>query len=64
MPEFRIHSFEIDSSQDVTANGIAEAMLEFLPWPSLDISIAWSPSNGVAKVIDNQTDFEYQVTVL
>jgi hypothetical protein len=61
---FEIHSYESALTKEVTAQGIAEAMLDYLPWPSLDVSIKWSPSNGEYTVIDNQTDFKYLVKLI
>lgn len=64
MAKFEIFSFEISSSKEVEAQGIAEAMLDYLPWPTLDVTIEWSPSNGLYKVKDNQTDFKYEVKLV
>jgi len=47
--------------KEVEAPGIAEAMLEYLPWPSLDIEVAYAPNHGMAVVVDKQTDFRYYV---
>lgn len=64
MAKFEIYSYEINTKETVTAQGIAEAMLEYLPWPSIDISIKWSPCNGQVCVVDNSTDFKYDVALL
>lgn len=61
MAKFEIYECEINTTKTIEAQGIAEAMLDLLPWPTLDISIKWSPSNGEYQVIDNQTDFMYKV---
>jgi hypothetical protein len=64
MPKFNIHSCEINQSKEIKAQGIAEVMLDYLPRPTLDINIQWSPSTGEYRVIDNQTDFKYLVTLV
>ena len=64
MPKFNIYSYEISSKQEVSAPGIAEAMLDYLPWPSLDITIQWYPSKGIYNVKDNQTDCNYEVKII
>ena len=63
MANFDIYSYEIHENRQVEAPGIAEAMLDYLPWPKLDVSINWSPSNGVYMVTDKYTDFKYKVTL-
>lgn len=45
----------------IEAQGIAEAMFDYLPWPTLEIEIVWQPSNGSAVVVDKQTDFRYHI---
>lgn len=61
MPNFEINDFENGGRTEVSAQGIVEAMHEYLPWPSVDVSVKWSPSNGVYQVIDNRSDFKYEV---
>jgi hypothetical protein len=62
--KYIIHDYEIDKKSEVEAPGIVEAMLEYLPWPSLQLSINYQPSHGTAKVIDQQTDFMYDIETL
>lgn len=64
MREFEIYSYEINTKQTVKAQGIAEAMLDYLPMPTLDIQIKWQPNSGDILVTDNQTEFRYKVTPL
>lgn len=64
MAKFEIEDFEGGIKTDVTAQGIVEAMHEYLPWGDVDVTVKWSPSNGLYKVIDNQTSFNYQVKLL
>lgn len=61
MAKFEIYSFDINSKTVVEAQGIAEAMFDYLPWNTLNVTIEWIPSSGVYNVIDNQTDFKYKV---
>jgi len=62
MREFTIKDFELGGKKTkVKAQGIAEAMLEYLPWPSLEVKIYWQPSTGVYEVTDLKTDFRYDV---
>lgn len=64
MRKFEIFDYEICSTRIVTAPGIVEAMLEYLPWPSLSLDIKYSPSNGEAEIIDKTTDFIYKIKLL
>lgn len=64
MPRFSIFSFEIKTTEEVSAGGIAEAMIKYLPWPDLDISIKMHPNSKEALVTDRQTDFQYKVVAL
>lgn len=64
MATFSIHSCEINSTETRTAQGIAEVMLDYLPWPTLDARIVWTPTKGEYLVTDNQTDFLYIVTLV
>ena len=60
--KFEITDWELGGAvKEVEAPGIAEAMLEYLPWPSLDIEVAYAPNHGMAVVVDKQTDFRYYV---
>jgi len=62
MIEFEIKDFELGGAKTkVKAQGIAEAMLDYLPWPFLNISVVWYPSSGIYTIIDLQTDFIYEV---
>ena len=60
--QFEITDVELGgATKTVCAPGIAEAMYEYLPWPVLQINITWRPTQGIADVVDLQTDFKYEV---
>ncbi len=63
MADFTIYSNEICSTTCVTADGIAEAMKDYLPWCDLDISIKSAGKPNAFCVTDNKTEFKYDVTV-
>lgn len=63
--KYEITDWELDGAKKVVeAPGIAEAMLEYLPWPSLEIEITWKPSSGAAVVVDQKTEFRYHVQAI
>jgi len=64
MARFEVHSFELNSKKVVDGQGIVEAMLDYLPWPTVNVNVQWNPSSGVYNVMDNQTDFKYEVRLL
>ncbi len=64
MAKFEIENCDYVKSKQVESPGIAEAMLEVLPWPTLDIRICWSPSNGSYDITDNKTGFKYKAKLL
>lgn len=60
--KYIITDYELGSKEtEVEAPGFAEAMFEYLPWPTLDIRVLVMYTKGVAVVIDNQTNFRYEV---
>lgn len=62
--KYEITDWELGGARTtVEAQGIAEAMLDYLPGSTLEIEILWSPSSGAAVVVDKQTDFRYYVQV-
>ncbi len=64
MAEFELTDFKLGGKKIILqGEGIAEVMLDYLPWPSLDVRIIWFPSVGIYKVTDMQTDFEYGVVL-
>ncbi|APD92024.1 MAG: hypothetical protein CBC55_02485 [Gammaproteobacteria bacterium TMED95] len=63
MADFTIYSNEICSTTRVTADGLAEAMKDYLPWSDLDISIKSAGNPDAFCVTDNKTEFKYDVTV-
>lgn len=63
MRDYAIKDFELGSTKNVTAQGVAEAIFEYLPWPSLDVTIKFRAIDGWT-VIDNNTDFKYEVSVV
>jgi len=61
---FVIKDYEIVKKVRVEAPGMLEAMLEYLPWPTLQIDFDYQPTNGTARVIDKKTDFMYDITIV
>ena len=60
--KYEVTDWELGGAKTVIeAQGIAEAMLDYLPWPSLEIEITLQPSKGIAVVVDRQTDSRYHV---
>lgn len=65
MAKFEIEDFTLDGKKTlVTAPGVVEAMHEYLPRPSQNISVHFSPSKGEHEIIDLQTDCKYLVRLL
>jgi hypothetical protein len=62
--KYRLIDYETNMERNIEAPGIAEAMLEYLPWHSLRLQIEYSPANGYAEVKDLQTDFRYRLQVM
>jgi len=63
--KFLIKDFELGGHEtEVSAPGMAEAMFEYLPWPTLDLLVRHVPSRGFAEVTDRQTDFRYDVQAI
>jgi len=63
--KYEITDWELNGAKKVVeASGIAEAMLEYLPWPSLEIEVTWNPSSGAAVVVDQKTEFRYHVQAI
>jgi hypothetical protein len=61
MKDYEITDFELNRKKTVVrAQGVAEAMLEYLPWPKLDVNIYFN-FDGPYEVIDQYTDFKYRV---
>jgi len=64
MRDYEITDLELNGKNTiVSAQGVAEAMFEYLPWPKLDINIYFS-FDGPYEVIDKYTDFKYLVKVV
>lgn len=59
--KFTIKNYELADEVEVEAPGIIEAILEYLPWPTLQIKIDYSPMMGEAFIIDLKTKFKYRV---
>jgi hypothetical protein len=63
--KYMIKDYELGGKEtEVEAPGMAEAMFEYLPWPTLEIEMAVRYVKGVADVTDKQTDFRYEVRAL
>lgn len=61
MNEYEITDFELDGKKTkVKAQGVAEAMFEYLPWPKLDVNVYFSFDKPY-EVTDNYTDFKYEI---
>ena len=64
MNKYEITDYELDGKKTVvTAQGVAEAMFEYLPWPRLDVKIYFS-FDSPYEVTDRYTDFRYEVVPL
>jgi|SaaInlStandDraft_3_1057020.scaffolds.fasta_scaffold02530_11 hypothetical protein len=59
--KYKITDHEIDKVTEVEAPGIIEAMLEYLTWPTLQLTVDYHPTYGSARVMDEVTDFIYDV---
>jgi|TARA_B110000211_G_C14093145_1_gene560694 hypothetical protein len=64
MAIFEIYSIEINAKREIEAPDIKDAMFAYLPWPTLDISIAQTEVEGQSLVVDNRTKFHYKVKLL
>jgi hypothetical protein len=65
MAVFEITDFERGGKKVISyAQGIAELMLDYLPWPALEVKIHWEPSKGFYEVTDLKTEFLYEVRAL
>lgn len=64
MKTFAITNYEINTVTNVRAQGVAEAMFDYLPWPTLDISIKFINLYNGWEVTDNKTDFRYRVDAI
>lgn len=62
MPNYKIKDFEINKTIKVSASGMAEAMLEYLPWQTIEIKMVIRPCAGAAAVTDKTTWFKYEIT--
>jgi len=61
MQDYEITDFELNRKKTIVkAQGVAEAMFEYLPWPKLDVNIYFN-FDGHHEVIDQYTDFKYRV---
>lgn len=61
--KYTIHDFELAKMTEVEAPGFLEAILEYLPWPTLQLGCDYQPSHGRATFIDWKTKFKYEVTI-
>jgi len=65
-PLFEISDFELSLSAipakiKVRADGVTEAIEAYLPWDDVDIGITKQADSNTWLVVDNQTDFKYEV---
>lgn len=58
---YKIYDYEINTTTVVEAPGILDEMLEYLPWPTVQLIIDYKPHHGRAKVEDKVTMFLYDV---
>lgn len=61
MKTYIIHDYEINKDVEVRGPGLIEAMLEHLPWSTLQLDIDYKPLHGIAEVTDKATGFRYTV---
>jgi hypothetical protein len=61
--KYKIKDYEIGREVEVEAPGMLEAILEHLPWPTIQAEFDYSPTMGEAFVIDLKTEFKYRVRV-
>lgn len=59
--KYEIINCETSWSEIVDANGIEDAMLEFLPECDINLTISETFEYGVYIVKDNKTDIKYEV---
>jgi hypothetical protein len=62
--KYEIEDIERCAKILIEAHGVAEAMLDYLPWPTMDLKIRWVPANGVIEATDIKTDFLYRIRVI
>lgn len=63
MNNYKITDFELCNHTNLKAQGVAEAMFDYLPWPVLNVNIEFNSSQGW-RVIDNKTGFIYEVKAI
>ena len=63
MNTYSIKDFELKTATTVKAQGVAEAVFDYLPWPSFNSTITFKSNNGWT-VVDNMTGFKYEVTAI
>lgn len=63
MNNYAIKDFELGVTVTAKAQGVAEVMLDYLPWPSFEATITFRNDEGWT-VIDSNTDFKYEVTAV
>lgn len=61
MREFAIKDFELCVTANRRGQGVAEVMFDYLPWPTFDATVTYKGSQGWL-VIDNHTEFQYEVS--
>lgn len=62
--KYEIHNYELSETVEVEAPGLVEAMLEYLPWPTVQLYCDFEPHHGRAKVIDDVTGFTFRVRLI
>ena len=62
--KYELQDCESGKKAIVYAPGIVEAMLDYLPWPTLDLKIRWEPATGKIEVVDIKTDFVYRLKLV
>ena len=63
MNTYAIKDFEFGATVTARAQGVAEVMFDYLPWPTFDAVITFRDSKGWT-VMDNKTGFKYEVTAV
>ena len=62
--KFKIKNYEIVTESIVEANGMLEAISDYLPWKYIQLDITYNKHIKKAKVIDRVTDFRYDIEEL
>jgi hypothetical protein len=62
--KFKINDIEAIKEVVVEAPGFLEALGEYLPWPSLQLAVYYTPHRGRVSATDRKTGFLYAVDII